>query len=219
MIDIKIGIDYDEPMHPWYAGAHRASVEAGLHPEDGPMPTSWAPHETYGCSLEDWVAVLDAQVMRDDHGFYGDPLIPSAVEAVRRAYTIGYEIHFVTARGSFGVNAERVKRITQMQVMRENVPHTSLRFARDKFKAIRDLGLHYFLDDRPKHFEEALAAGADTFLLAAPWNEDFQPFVRKDRVVKSTEEYINRILDIHGAERPKLTPAQRAHIAGAHLVP
>lgn len=193
---IKIGFDYDEPIFPWYTYAHQASLRAGIAlPEH--EPTSWAPHETYGCTLEEWIAVLDAEVQKGYDGMYGLPCDPDAVAAVRKAHCMGFEVHIITARGSLGQYGDEIKRLTKSQKIREGIPGT-LHFAPDKFEVIRDLGLDYFIDDRPKHYEESVRAGADTYLLDATWNKDTDvPYGRR---VYSTPEYVARIMAKSGPQ-------------------
>lgn len=209
---IKVGFDYDEPIFPWYDYAHEVSVAAGLARAEDPPPTRWDPHNDYGCTQEEWFDVLNAEVRRGHDGMYGRPCKPEAVAAIRRLYAAGFEIHLVTARGSFGAHGNDIKRLTARQVVFEGIPNDGLHFAPDKTKVIRNLGLDYFLDDRPKHYDEAVAAGADVFLLNERWNQDLD--VPENRRVNSVQEYCDYILGKHGFQR-ELTPQQRLLIRGA----
>lgn len=208
MKTVRVGYDFDEPIYPWYDLAHKASLAAGIAlPEH--EPTSWAPHETYGCTLEEWVAVLDAEVL-NPKGMYCQPFQPGVVDSIKRLYNRGYEIHIVTARGSFGTNheiRERIKRITQSSIIREGLPHTTLNFAKEKVSVYKRLGLDYFLDDAPHNFQPMLEAGCNVFLLDERWNqnvdEEFYPFGRR---VHSTEEYNQMIMDREQLERPNSMP-------------
>ena len=205
---IKVGFDYDEPIFAWYDNAHDVSVKAGLTSPEAPPPTVWDPHSHYGCTIEEWFEVLNLEVLKGRDGMYGRPVKHSVVDAMRRMYTTGrYEIHLVTARGAFGDYGERIKRLTTEQVIREQVPHDSLHFTENKKDIIARLGLDYFIDDRDKYYLEAEAAGAEAYLLDERWNKDFE--VPPERRVFSTVEYINKIMNRHGADRPALTAKQR----------
>lgn len=192
---IKVGFDYDEPLFPWYDYAHDASVATGLTTMDQDPPTVWDPHSHYGCTDEQWFEVLDHEVLLGDLGMYGRALKPGVVADMYRLKNRGIEIHLVTARGQFGTYGERIKQLTWEQVKREQVPYTTLTFTQDKFTTIRDLGLDYFIDDRPRYFDQAVDAGADAYLLDERWNQDFP--VEDSRRVFTTRQYIDLIVKNH----------------------
>lgn len=206
---IKVGIDYDEPLFPWYDYAHDASVAAGLTTQEQPPPTSWDPHSHYGCSIDDWYEALNQEVLKGADGMYGRPLKPGVVDDLRRLYTKGYDVHIITARGSFGAFGERIKRLTVQQLIRENVPYMKLHFAPDKHQVIKDLGVNYMLDDRPKHYMEAESAGAETYLLDERWNQDF--WVPASRRLYTLRQYVDLIIDKHG-DLSKMTERQKSRV-------
>lgn len=193
---IRVGFDYDEPIFPWYDYAHDASVAAGLTSSDAPPPTRWDPHSQYGCTIDEWFAVLDREVEKGDEGMYMRPCKASSVEWVNRLYDGGYEVYLITARGSFGTLGHVIKDLTKRQIEREGIKNHGLYFAPDKMEVIRDLRLDYFIDDRPKHFAEAMEAGADAYLLDERWNRDFEvPYSKR---VYSVPEFARRIVRRHG---------------------
>ena len=52
ILTVRVGWDYDDVLFPWYDLAHAANIAAGTAlPEH--EPTSWAPHEDYGITLEE----------------------------------------------------------------------------------------------------------------------------------------------------------------------
>lgn len=211
---IKVGFDYDEPIYPWYDYAHEVSLREGLADPNGEPPTVWDPTTVYGCTQQDWYDVLNAEVRKEHDGMYAWPVKRGVVSAMQQMYATGrYEIHIVTARGQFGDHGEVIKRLTQSQILREGIPYDTLHFDKDKQAAIFNLGLDYFLDDRPNHWHESEAAGAETYLLDERWNQDFE--VPPGRRVFSTQEYIRLIMNRHGSDRVSLTPTQRAVISGA----
>lgn len=192
---IRIGWDYDEPIHPWYDLAHQASLDAGIAlPEH--EPTSWAPNETYGCSLEEWVAVLDNEVLKEEGGMYRAPLDQGVKWQLHRLAMLGFENHIVTARGSFGVHGDRVRAITSEQIEREGLPVTSVTFNKNKSEVVNSLGLDYFIDDAPHNYEDLVAnTSAEIYLLDERWNQDL--VVPEGRRLFSIEEYVDIILHKH----------------------
>lgn len=208
---IKVGFDYDEPIFPWYDYAHEVSIRAGLADRDGEPPTQWDPTTTYGCEPQRWYDALNAEVLKGNDGMYAWPVKTGVAEKMRQMYATGrYEIHIITARGQFGDYGANIKTITQSQILREQIPYDSLTFTQDKETAIRTLGLHYFLDDRTKYFEEATLAGAEAYLLNERWNQD----AKVGRRVYSTEEYIDKIMARHGNTKVALTDKQRDLVRG-----
>jgi hypothetical protein len=193
---IKVGWDYDEPIFKWYDYAHRASIEAGIAlPEH--EPTGWAPHETYGCTLEEWVEVLDKEVLKREGGMYAAPLDEFTKWQLHRLHTAGFENHIVTARGSLGDLGHLVKDLTLRQIEREGLPVASVTFNKDKPAAINELGLQYFIDDAPHNitpiFEQC--PNTEAYLLDERWNRD--TVVPEGRRLYSVEEYVDIILAKH----------------------
>lgn len=203
---IKVGIDFDEPIYPWFNYAHKVSVTAGLATASMPVPTVWDPHTVYGVPRDRWLEVLDAEVEKGTEGMYAWPCDPNAIKAIRRLYTSGYEVHIVTARGSFGSKGHLIRELTKRQLLVEQIPHTALHFAPDKEEALRQNGIHYHLDDRPKHYAEAFEAGATPFLYSMPWNVKYP--VPSAQRVHSLDEFVDLIIDRHG-DLSVLTVAQR----------
>jgi hypothetical protein len=208
-VTIHIGLDFDEPIYPWYDLAHEASIRAGIAlPEH--EPTSWAPHETYGCTLEEWVAVLDNEVLNGS--MYRQDIDPDIIDAIRKAYRLGYGIHILTARGSFGELGEEIKRITRSEIIRQGIPYNSLNFGKDKVPTAKALGLDYMLDDAPHNYLPLLEAGINTYLLDERWNRDLpEPWVEDGgRRVHSTVEFLDHIIKHHGDQydykRPQMVP-------------
>jgi hypothetical protein len=183
IIPIKVGWDYDEPICPWYDLAHQASLDAGIAlPEH--EPTSWTPHETYGCTLEEWVEVLDNEVLKSEGGMYRHPLDQDVKWQLHRVALAGFENHIVTARGSFGENGERVKELTRQQIEREGLPVTTVTFNKNKAEVVNSLGLDYFIDDAPHNYEDLVAnTDAEIYLLDERWNQDL--VVPEDRRVRA----------------------------------
>ena len=193
---IKVGWDYDEPICKWYDLAHKASIEAGIAlPEH--EPTSWTPHETYGVTLEQWVEVLDNEVLKGDGGMYAAPLDENTKWQLHRLADAGHENYIITARGSFGTLGHLVRDLTLRQIEREGLPVVDVRFAHDKVEAINDLRLNYFIDDAPHNYEPIAkyCPNTEVYLLDERWNRDFE--VPEGRRLFSIEEYVDIILAKH----------------------
>lgn len=188
---IRVGIDYDEPIFPWYDYAHDAAVAAGLVREDQDPPTRWDPHSHYGCSIEEWIEVIDNEVLKGPNGMYGRPIKPGVAADLSRLIRRGAEVHIVTARGSFGSLGERIKELTVQQVISEKVPYTELHFANNKYQIIKSLGLDFFLDDRYDYYLDARKAGARSYLLDERWNRNERVF-RPNRLY-TTRQYVDLI--------------------------
>jgi hypothetical protein len=190
-VTVNVGWDYDEPIFSWYDFAHEASIAAGLTTADAPGPTSWSPHDHYGCTPEEWYAALDAEVLKGLDGMYGRPAKPEAVAQVKRAHLLGYNNYVITARGSFGTLGDRVKAITRSQVIRDNLPVNGVYFAKNKVAKALELNLDYMIDDAPHNFTDLYEAGVNVFLLDERWNRDFS--VPEGRRLYSVEEYVDLI--------------------------
>lgn len=186
---IRVGFDFDEPVYPWYDLAHEASIRAGIAlPEH--EPTAWAPHKTYGCSLDEWVNVLDQEVMKTRGGMYRQPFQPGVVKLINGLYDDGYEIHIITARGSFGTLGERVKEITKKQITKNGLKLHALHFSKDKVPVAQKVGLDWFVDDALHNYDSLDDAGINVWLLNERWN---QPWNDDRRRVSSVEEYVDLI--------------------------
>lgn len=192
---VKIGWDWDDIIFPWYHLAHQVSLAAGIAlPEH--EPTSWAPYEHYGCTPDEWYAVLDKEVIKGADGMYLHPLEDDNKWQLHRAASAGFENHVVTARGSFGTLGHHVKELTRTQIDREGVPVRSLTFSKKKSDVVNDLGLQYFIDDAPHNYIDLVDnTNADIYLLDQPWNQDCK--VATGHRLFSVEEYVDIILRKH----------------------
>lgn len=206
----QVGFDFDEPLYPWNELAHVASLKAGLCPPGTSRPPSWVPFEVYGCSAEEWYAVIDNEILNGD--MYLQPIDPKIVDGIKRMYTRGYGVHIVTARGNFGPLGETIKKITLSSVIKAGLPHDTVTFTKDKVEAALSLHIDYMVDDHPKYHDPLVEAGVNSFLLDAPYNQDHpEKFWPEGRRVHDVFEYMRLIMDKH--LRPAdLTPAQRAHL-------
>jgi hypothetical protein len=192
-VTIHIGVDYDEPMYPWYDYAHDVSVAAGLTSPDAPPPTRWDPHSHYGCTQQEWYDVLNAEVRKGLDGMYGRPLKPGVVEDMQRLYDEipGVLVHIVTARGQFGEEGKMIQELTRAQIASSGLPHDSLHFTPKKAPVVRRLGISKFVDDGPHNYED-LQFITDTFLYDERWNQHVP--VPRARRVKSFGQFVDRVV-------------------------
>lgn len=158
---MRVGIDIDDVIYPWYRRAHELCAHAGI--TNGVEPVTWRPFEEYGCSLEDWVAVLVAA----GRGVYTEQPYPEARGALGRLVDAGCEVVFVTARGSFGSNGAAIKGWTRdwMAEHLGDIPH-ELFFSPDKTAIPTD----WFIDDRVDHVRDLTLARVNAYLRTQTWN-------------------------------------------------
>ena len=194
---IKVGWDYDEPIHPWMYLAHKTTIDAGLIPADHPMPNVWDAAKHYGIDPEVWYKAIDAEVLKGVDGSYLAPLDEAVKWELHRLADAGFENHVVTARGHFGNLGHVIRDLTEQHIDREGLPVTSLHFALDKVKTVNELGLDYFIDDGAHNYEAIAEGCPDTavYLLDRPWNRSLR--VPPARRLYTITEYVDRILANH----------------------
>lgn len=197
IVPIKVGWDYDEPIHPWMDLAHKTTIDAGLIPADTPMPTIWDAAQHYGVDPEVWYEALDVEVTKGVDGSYLAPLDESVKWELHRVADAGFENHVVTARGSFGNLGGIIRDLTQQHIDREGLPITTLNFAKSKVAVINELGLDYFIDDGAHNYEEIIEGCPNTeaYLLDRPWNQSL--VVPPARRLYSVTEYVDLVLAKH----------------------
>lgn len=187
----SVGFDWDDVVMPWYDRAVEVCRDAGICPA-GLEPRTWAQHEEMGCTLDEWIAALDAAT--ESGVLYDTQPFPGAVEAMRRLYFEGHWIHIVTARGTFHGNRwnERIHEITREQVEEWAVPHHSLTFTRDKASVPTD----FFIDDNLRNYHALDSAGVEVYLLNRPWNavDETKIDTLGLRRVNTVDEFVDIIL-------------------------
>lgn len=162
---LVIGLDIDDVIYPWFEAAEEVCEAAGLR--NGKKATSWAMHDDYGCSKEDWVRAIETAAIWGD--LYSRAPIPGAVDALKELVEMGHWIHIVTARGFFK-NGDIIRRKTVEWLYDWDIPHVGLTFTRDK--AIVDANV--YLDDGQHNVERLHSLGRDVFLMDAPHNQNFE---------------------------------------------
>ena len=195
-MSVKVVIDYDEPIFPWYDYAHDTAMEYGLADEEMEPPTEWDPTTVYGCEQQDWYDAIDAEILRGADGMYGRPIKPGIRAQLLRLKRRGVPISVLTARGSFGPLGEQIKSLTREQIDRERLPIDHVYFQKDKLSILHMLALDgpktdiFYLDDRANYIEEAWKAGFySSYLLDERWNQDLYVF-EKNRVF-STRQFVD----------------------------
>jgi uncharacterized HAD superfamily protein len=94
------------------------------------------------------------------------------------------EIYYITHR------PPELERITKRYFRRYDFPYQdNLFITGDKATACRYLGVTHFLDDHVKHIQ-AVNGIADTYLMAKPWNKEFQD---EFKTVRSLNEFKERV--------------------------
>lgn len=156
----RVGIDVDDVIYPWYDTAHAICKREGLAGDVDPR--TWRVHEEYGVTLEEWVAVLEA----NNEELYSAPPLPGAVESVQRLKDAGHSIHVVTARGHFA-GGDYIKQATVRWLADWKIPYDTLTFATDKTLVRVD----WFADDREQHVIDMRNAGVPhAYVIDRPWS-------------------------------------------------
>ena len=183
--------DIDDVWHPWCDLAHKASIIAGLCPENTPAPNTWTPYEAYGVTAEEWFAALDIATRA---GYLHDSVPSESDMAVfDELEDAGFEQHFVTARG-FMDNGELIKEITGSWVETHfNGRHAGLHFAKLKGDVAKRIGGTHAIDDNLRNCEDLERCGVRTFLMDKPWNHGATP-IGVTRV-KSIREFGDAVLE------------------------
>jgi hypothetical protein len=179
---MRIGLDIDDVLYPWFDAAHAACAAAGI--TGGVIPTSWAPYDDYGIDKELWhETIADAvDVMYQSAPFEG------AVEQVTRLKEAGHTVHLVTARGALK-NGHMIRAETALWAAAHEVPHDSLTFSTDKTVVRTD----FFLDDNHGNWQSLWNDSDSTpYLLTKPWNSRYA--VGQWRV-ETLEQFVNIVLN------------------------
>lgn len=176
---MRVGIDIDDVLYPWYATAHRLCVEAGI--TNGVMPCTWSPFEEYGVTRETWLGVIG-----EDTTLYDADPIPGTLEQLHRLRAARHTIHLVTARG-FMRRGPMIRMLTISWLSKHDVPHHSLTFAKDKRAVITDV----FLDDAHHNYDQ-LDGHTEVWLLDAPHNGEHREGRRR---VGSVKEFVDMVLE------------------------
>lgn len=172
---MKVGVDIDDCIYPWFDIAHRACVEDAI--TNDVTPSQWECWLDYGCSKDDWLGVMERATL-DGSLYNGDP-IPGAVEALHALRNAGHSLHIVTARGFF-VHGDLIRHHTVSWLSAWDVPHDTLTFAKDKTLVRTDV----FVDDSWRNVQALTAAGIPTWMVDAPHNREAVHDLRVPSVVE-----------------------------------
>ena len=184
---MRVIFDIDDCLMPWAEEVHLKCIEAGLA-EEGSTWTQWNMWKDYGCTMEQWLEVVDSLVV--ENGIYHAPPYPGVIESTQKLQRLGHEIHLVTARGFFA-HAEQIRAWTLDWVNTFNIPGR-LWFAQNKGVVAKNLEITHAIDDRIENVYSMMNAGVDVYLMNQPHNidEHFDPYRR----VNSVPEFVERIL-------------------------
>ncbi|HKY58351.1 MAG TPA: hypothetical protein VJL80_09960 [Aeromicrobium sp.] len=165
MSGLRIGVDVDDVLFPWFEKAHAACERAGI--TNGITPATWECWKDYGCTLDDWLAVME-KVTLDGSLYAGDPY-PGVRDALAQLVDAGHTVHFVTARGFFK-HGDLIKRMTVEWINDYDLPHHSLTFTKDKTVMRLDVAV----DDSVKNVTDLTAAQVRVCMVDAPHNTGHQ---------------------------------------------
>lgn len=182
---LNIMIDIDEVLIPLVDSIHQIAYERGLH--DGSRPHEmWEGWRQYGCSPDVYWDLWSDFALGG--GYLSTAPFPEAVEAVRKLYWEGHNIHLVTARG-FMKRATEIRAWTQEWIEEFAIPHHSLVFSKDKPAAQQALGVRfdYAFDDSPRNYEALLADGVKVYLIDHPHNANYSADWRLTSLAEGVE--------------------------------
>lgn len=178
---MRVGVDVDDVLFPWYERAHAACVAAGI--TNGVEPCTWSPFDEYGCEPQAWYDALEVATLSGEL-YSGDPY-PGAVDALIRLQDAGHSVHLVTARG-FLAHGNLIKAQTVEWLGTYGVPHDTLTFSPDKTIVRTDV----FADDSERNVTALRAAGIRVCLIDAPHNRHMTGH-RDASVAEFVDEILN----------------------------
>lgn len=170
---LALAVDIDDVLHPWYALAHKAAVEANLGKARTVTPSSWAMHTAYEVPLDDWVKVINAATVDGD--LYTAKPMTNVVYWLNALREAGHEVHLVTARGlhvgdgMVGDLRDIIRKKTVEWVFENDMVHDSLTFLKDKRRFLADV----YIDDGAHNIKALSEAGRVAYLCDAPHNQSF----------------------------------------------
>ncbi len=176
MSKIILGIDIDGPIYDW----HRA------------VYTLWEYENNYcGTYEEFWLDYIpNLPKCRQDYIVqlpipYETQVPPkSVIEFLNYAKEHADDIYYITHRPL------ELERVTNKYFQRYNFPYpNNIHFTGDKVTACRYFGITHFLDDFVNQVKN-VSAVADAYLMAKPWNREFQDDYK---TVFSLKEFQERV--------------------------
>lgn len=176
-----IGVDIDDVLFDWLGKAHAGCEAAGI--TNGATVTQWECWVDYGCTQDEWLAVMDAMTL--DGSLYRGLPFEGAREALQRLIDAGHTIHLVTNRGYFN-RGDLIKKHTIDWLYAEDIPHHALTFTKDKTAIRFDVAV----DDSERNVRAYRDAGIPCALVDARHNQGFSHPWR----VSSLEEFADNVL-------------------------
>lgn len=144
---------------------------------------TWLSGQTYGLSKKEFSQIWDAV---DDSFWEGLAPCCSQYEFDRLAEIADDgRLYVITNRKSPASAA------TKRWLNRFGIGHAILVHTKDKEEAVRQTGVDYFIDDRPRNCLQALDAGAKSFIMDWKYNRGFEH--EKVIRVRSVTEYLRII--------------------------
>lgn len=160
---MKIGIDIDDVIYPWYTQAHKVIEAQGG--TGGVVPKTWYPYIEYGMSRDEWRDRLGAATIDGSLFLQGEP-IEGAVEAVELLGRIGH-VHFITSRGYLPSGAVAQAQ-TVLWLAGHGFAYDALTFTESK----GDVDIDFMVDDMIRNLEACRNRGAAGALINRSWNAD-----------------------------------------------
>lgn len=184
MKTLDIGIDLDGVCYDF-----ADSLRRFLHQHEGRPLETMPPTNCWHFYEEQWDLPLEEFLSACDRGVdagvvfrTGDPH-PFTVASLQWLNDIGHRLHIITDR-SFGTRSQEN---TREWLAEYEIPFTTLTFSADKTCQPTDI----MIDDRPKNYDEILAAGGNPVLMHRPWNAD-----HPGRRVFGWHQFVDEVFDL-----------------------
>lgn len=186
---MRLGIDIDGVLADFtYPAAALASQMFGLNVSG--HATHWNWMRDYGLVGEQESAYWKALATMPE--WWGNlPILPDAVDVLPRlnylAQTGAADVYFITTRPGAGV-----KLATERWLQRHGMSTPCVLLSKYKGPVAQGLELDVFADDRPENCVDVLPHAKHTFLIARPWNLDYE---RPDglRVARSLTDVLAQV--------------------------
>jgi uncharacterized HAD superfamily protein len=175
MNKIILGLDLDGNLYDWHDAAFTFyQYELGYEKSYGEF---WEEVNLWSKEKQDYLVSLP---------FLYDCKVPpqSVIDFLNYANEHADDIYYITNR------PEELERVTLRYFRRYDFPYpNNLFMTGDKATTCRYLGVTHFLDDHVKHVK-AVDGIADAYLMAKPWNREFQEDYKTVHSLKEFQDAI-----------------------------
>lgn len=162
---LAIGVDLDGVCYDFDGSfIHYLTEYRGIDPTRLPRPQRWEFWPDWGMEFDEWLqyfneGVDDRVIFMHGHAAWDSKF------ALKRLKSDGHTVHIVTHRQ----NGRRAVENTVDWLRREQIPHDTLTFAKDKTVIKTDL----FIEDNVDNYNALREAGVEAWIVDRPWNINY----------------------------------------------